>query len=308
MCKVSVLIITYNQEKYISTAIDSVLSQVTNYQYEIVIGEDCSTDKTREIVLEYKSKIPDKIKLILQEKNVGPQNNFIDTLNACTGKYIALLEGDDYWSDPYKLQKQVDFLETNPDYSMISHNALIIYENNIVQPHKFNIHKLQSTLWLSDLISNWEIPTASMLFRQEVVCNLPEWFNKIYNGDYALGLIVASKGKIKYVDEEMSVYRKQFGGFSFNPKINSEFNTEQLIKLFKCFNAETNYNYNSQIQTRINELDAVNKKQKLKSKYPFLFPRYLLKKILLHYGYVVLNNQNAELKKYKLTKISKLYF
>ena len=92
----SVLIITYNHEKFIGKALDSALGQKTNFDYEIVIGEDCSTDKTRQILLEYKKKYPRKVKLVLQEKNVGPNENFIDTYMACTGKYIAMLEGDDY--------------------------------------------------------------------------------------------------------------------------------------------------------------------------------------------------------------------
>lgn len=110
---VSVWMITYNHEKFIAQAIDSVIMQKTNFDYEIVIGEDCSTDRTREIVLEYKAKHPDKFKLLLQEKNVGMMQNFIVTLKTCNGKYIALLEGDDYWTDPLKLQKQVDFLQAN---------------------------------------------------------------------------------------------------------------------------------------------------------------------------------------------------
>lgn len=107
--KVSVLMITYNHEKFIAQAIDSILMQQVNFDYEIVIGEDCSTDGTRAIVIQYQKEYPDKIRLLLPEENLGMHKNFVQTFRACQGEYIALLEGDDYWTSPRKLQKQVDF-------------------------------------------------------------------------------------------------------------------------------------------------------------------------------------------------------
>ena len=120
--KVSVCMVTYNQENFIAQAIECALMQKTDFDYEIVIGEDCSTDRTREVVVDYQKKHPDKIKTLLHPYNLGPvhspgKNNFIKTLKICKGRYIALCEGDDYWTDPLKLQKQVDFLEANPEYS-----------------------------------------------------------------------------------------------------------------------------------------------------------------------------------------------
>jgi len=137
---VSILMITFNQEKFIAQAIESVLMQRVNFKYEIVIGEDCSTDRTRDIVLEYQEKYSDRIKLLLQGKNAGMHKNFVDTYYACMGKYIALLEGDDYWTDPYKLQKQVDFLEKNPDFAICFHNMQIIYED---EPHLNRISNIK---------------------------------------------------------------------------------------------------------------------------------------------------------------------
>ena len=106
---VSIASITYNHEKFIAQAIDSFLMQETDFDFEIIIGEDCSTDDTLKIIKEYKAKYPDIIKLITSESNVGMMTNFIRTLEACSGKYIALCEGDDYWTDTLKLQKQVNF-------------------------------------------------------------------------------------------------------------------------------------------------------------------------------------------------------
>src|SRR5688500_13476797 len=114
MVDVSVWITTYNHEKFIAEAIESVLRQQPSLSYEIVIGEDCSTDRTREIVLSYKEKYPDKIILYLPKQNTGMVQMTKKSYSFCTGRYVAWLDGDDYWVDPFKLQKQVDFLEANP--------------------------------------------------------------------------------------------------------------------------------------------------------------------------------------------------
>ena len=131
--KVSVFMITYNHEKYIAEAIDSVLMQKTDFDFDIVIGEDCSTDATRRIVLEYSRKYPDKIKLLLHNVNVGFISNLMYVLEACTGKYIAMCEGDDYWTDPFKLQKQVDFLEANKEYVLATHGYRMVRDGSVIR-------------------------------------------------------------------------------------------------------------------------------------------------------------------------------
>mgnify|MGYP001248218371 CR=1 FL=1 len=126
---VSVHMITYNHEKYIAQAIEGVLMQKTNFLFELVIGEDCSTDSTRVICKEYADRYPNIIKLLPDAgKNLGMMENAIRTTMACTGKYIALCEGDDYWTDPYKLQKQVDFLEAHNDYGLTNTDADFYYQ------------------------------------------------------------------------------------------------------------------------------------------------------------------------------------
>ena len=126
----SVLFITYNHEKYLQKSLDSVLSQQTDFDYEIVVGEDCSTDSTREILRDYKKKYPKKIRLLFRDRNFGrPTLNVYETAMECRGKYIATLEGDDYWTDEKKLQKAVDFLEINPVYSGCANPSLLIGED-----------------------------------------------------------------------------------------------------------------------------------------------------------------------------------
>src|SRR6185436_18390622 len=129
MAKVSVLMIAYNIERFIGQAIDSVLMQRADFDYEIVIGEDCSTDGTRDIVRQYAAEHPSKIRPILRVNNLGMNANFVATLQECRGTYIALLDGDDYWTSPYKLQRQVDFLDNHPEYSISFHNVTIVYED-----------------------------------------------------------------------------------------------------------------------------------------------------------------------------------
>lgn len=126
----TVCLITYNHEKYIAQAIESILMQKTTFDWELVIADDCSKDATRDIILKYKEQNPNKIKLIFQEKNVGPAQNFIDLITSPRSKYIAYLEGDDYWTDEFKLQKQVDVIIKNKDCVIVYHNSKLIDSDN----------------------------------------------------------------------------------------------------------------------------------------------------------------------------------
>ena len=128
--KVTIVCITYNQEKYIKDAIESFLQQKTSFPFEVIISDDCSTDNTAGIIKEYAQKYPNLIKPIFREENLGVMKNFIDTLSQVKTKYAIVNEGDDYFSDENKLQIQYDFLEKNPQYSACFHPVKIIYENN----------------------------------------------------------------------------------------------------------------------------------------------------------------------------------
>lgn len=126
---VSVVFITYNHEKYVRKALLSVLNQETDFPFEVVVGEDCSTDNTRAILMEIKEQYPDKVRLLFREKNLGrPTLNVYQTTMECRGDYIAYLEGDDYWEDMHKLQKQMDFLRANPNYIAVTHTCRMIDE------------------------------------------------------------------------------------------------------------------------------------------------------------------------------------
>ncbi|KAF0200320.1 MAG: glycosyl transferase family [Bacteroidetes bacterium] len=246
--KVSVCMITYNHEFYIKQAIEGVLMQKCNFDFELVIGEDCSSDGTRNICEKYAVN-NNHIRLLGNENNLGVMPNFIRSLQACKAKYIALCEGDDYWTDPLKLQKQVNFLEANPAYSLCFHNAIIKHEGKQAKDELYFKNKISDNIDIKKIIAGHGMPTASMLFKKDAL-EIPFWLNYVYNGDYAIRLILATKGTIGYLDELMTVYRKQPGGLNatmVNAKVH-----QHIIVLLSYFNIYTNFKYNDLIIERIN--------------------------------------------------------
>lgn len=225
--KVSILMITYNHEKFIAQAVESVLMQKANFEYELVIGEDCSTDNTRQILLEYQKKHPDKIRLLLPEKNLGMYKNAVNTLQACRGQYIAHLEGDDYWTADDKLQKQVDLLDNHPEYTMSFHNVFCFREDNQSPPGILNYEKLVYTI--EDLLISNFISTPSVMYRAGVVKEMPIWFEELSMGDWPFHILHAQYGKIGYVDEVMAAYRIHAGGSWSNKS--RDWQIQQIIQM-----------------------------------------------------------------------------
>lgn len=228
-----VYMLTYNQESFIEQAVESVVNQRTNFNYKLVIGEDCSTDKTREICLALKAKYPHKIDLILNETNLGVINNTKNILSPPLGKgadYIALIEGDDYWTDPLKLQKQVDFLKTNPDYSIVFHKVKEISPSGKQTNTILNSPDHEETYNLHDLAAGNFIHTASVVFRKNFD-ELPSWIGYSVVGDYPLHMLNAQYGLIKYLPEEMAVYRIGNGIWSSQSRTYQLMNTMFTLKL-----------------------------------------------------------------------------
>jgi glycosyltransferase involved in cell wall biosynthesis len=190
--------------------------QKTSFVFEILIHDDCSTDGTREIIEEYSKKYPDIIFPIFQTENQyskgvrGMMARF--NFPRSRGKYIALCEGDDYWSDPYKLQKQVDFLETNTDFSICFHNMKILNESNPSAIEFTNSKDQESVSSILDLASKGNFMfTASVVFKKPKD-GFPNWLTDLPIGDYAIHLFNAQFGKIKFLDQVMGVYRIHAGG------------------------------------------------------------------------------------------------
>lgn len=228
--KVSVLILAYNHEKFIAQAIESAVMQEVDFEYEIIIGEDCSKDNTRNIVIEYQEKYPQKIRLLLHEKNVGMHRNFDEVLQTGKGQYLAILEGDDYWVSPYKLQKQVDFLDTHSECSICFHNATVFYEDeerdNWEYCHAIN----QEILGIEQLLISNFIPTPSVMYRGGIVKNLPDWFYELSMVDWPFHILHAKYGQIGYINEVMSAYRIHSRGVW-----SSKNSVEQLQATIKMF-------------------------------------------------------------------------
>ncbi len=203
--KVTVWMSAYNHEKYIARCLDSVLAQKTDFEFDIVLGEDCSNDKTREIVLGYKEKYPEKFKLFLPEKNIGMMEMDVATNPLCNGEYLALLNGDDYWTDENKLQIQADFLDSKPDTVMCYHKATVINEDT---GYEFETVYLENSdvLPVESLLKGYNpIMTPTVMMRN--ILPLPDWYDQMPYGDMLTYLLLSQKGKIRYIDKNMSIYR-----------------------------------------------------------------------------------------------------
>lgn len=211
--KLSVLMITYNHEHFLRQALDSVLSQQVTFPYEIVIGEDCSTDGTRAIVCEYAERFPQLIRPLLPEKNLGMMANFRATLQACRGEYIAPLEGDDFWTSPLKLQKQVDLLDEHQECSACFHNVRITHDGAPEKDRLFHEPPLDKRYFdLKDIVSSHFIPTCSIVYRNRYVDGFPDWFMDMPMGDWPMHVLNAEHGSYAYLDEVMATYRVHDGG------------------------------------------------------------------------------------------------
>lgn len=211
---VSICCVTYNHENYIRQCLEGFVTQKTTFPFEILVHEDASTDNTANLVKEYESKYPDLFRCVYQTENqFAKQNTLINILFPMSrGKYISLCEGDDYWTDPYKLQKQVDFLEANPDFSICFHKAKVIYDEGI-QPFYPDINKdTKEVTTIEDIAKGNYIHTPTVVFRNSTINKIPEWFETAFPADWVLHVIGATYGKIKFIKEEMCVYRVHAGG------------------------------------------------------------------------------------------------
>ena len=211
---VSINCITYNHEKYIKEALDGFLMQKTNFKYEILIHDDASTDNTANIIKKYEKKYPKIIKPIYQNENQrskGIKINFEFNYKRSKGKYIALCEGDDYWTDPYKLQKQVDFLETHKEFSMCFHDVEKIDENGNILNCKLwpNNTRTKEMITLKDILKGNYLATASIVFRNNLI-NYDDYENlsrNLFFGDWVFQVLIAKKGPIYFLKQKMGVYR-----------------------------------------------------------------------------------------------------
>lgn len=272
----SIALITYNQEMYIADCIEGMINQSTTFPFEIVIGEDFSTDNTRKICQDYQSKYPNLIRILAHESNLGMMGNWIATINACSGEYIAICEGDDYWIDPFKLQKQIDFLNENTSFSLCATRSQIDMYGDV------SINDInKDVLDTSDiLLEDWGLMTATLVFRKNAL-QMPVWFNKVRNGDYSLQLLVSLNGLIKILPDVTSVYRIHEEGVS--SKLTAYVQCAWMVFLLDEFNKTTNFQYKKQITTKIKRVYknqmSFAKKYNLRRAYVKLFMFNLIRPI-----------------------------
>jgi len=252
---VDIVMSTYNHEKFLVQAIESVLAQKTDFEYRLNIADDCSTDGTQAIIKHYAHKHADRIRAVISPHHVGILHEdrvSIKVLQLCTARYVALLEGDDYWTDPYKLQKQVDFLESHADFAICFHNVKVAYEDQHQEPWYFCPPDQKETSTIEDLLDRNFIATASTVFRRERLGELPSWYRKLKIGDWPLHILNAQNGKVGYIDEVMSVYRIHHAGFW--SKQSAIQNTLDEIAMFKALAKYLPKRYKGQIKSHLASL------------------------------------------------------
>lgn len=284
---VTIRCITYNHEPYIRQCLEGFIMQKTNFRFEAIVHDDASTDETANIIREYAEKYPDIIKPIFETENqYSKLDGSIQRIMSehIHGKYVAMCEGDDYWIDPLKLQKQVDFLESNPKYSMCAHNAFVFYQqkNDVCL---FNKTSYSGELSVHDAIHAWKIPTASILVLSEIAKEYPSWLAVIYSGDYSLILRTLLKGKIYLNSDIMSVYRVSYVGYSASAlyKGKNIFMLEQRQILLESFLRGTGGMFAMEIESKISSLkeEIIFQQYKDNRKIPrLLFTPIFYKKLL----------------------------
>ena len=254
---VSICCITYNHEKFLEDALEGFLIQKTEFPFEILIHDDASTDQTAKIIREYEAKYPNLIKPVYQTKNQfskGIKPNLAYNFPRATGKYIALCEGDDFWTDPYKLQKQVNFLEANHEFSGSFHETQQIFEDGRLG--KIYGRDANEILATEDTISALSpFHTSSFIFKN-ILKEWPEWINEVMSADMALFSIISSFGLLKKIPELMSVYRKHNEGITNTNTAINNFH-QHRIELMNYLNKFHNYKY----VTKVNQVICHHKKR-----------------------------------------------
>ena len=302
---VSICCATYNHEKYLAKTLEGFVNQKANFKYEILVHDDASSDGTAEIIKRYCEKYPELIKPIYQEENQyskGKKITFTYLYPRVKGKYVALCEGDDFWCDEYKLQKQVDIMEKNPECSICVHTVGCIKENgekiDCVFPEKgFKKGVTRQEDFVNYMLTNMQytFQTSSFFFRskfiKELVCKLPEFITVAKVGDVPLLLFLATKGGVYYLPDKMSVYRRfSIGSWTKimnENRLRSIEDIEANIAMYKKYDKYTQFQYKKLIQSFISKLEfnkyiSVKRYAQEENKYFRKVQKQLSKKEKLH--------------------------
>jgi glycosyltransferase involved in cell wall biosynthesis len=209
--KASVFVLTHNHVAWIGQALESALAQEAPFEFELLVADDCSTDGTREIVREYADRHPDLIRTFLPERNLGVAGIWLPAARQCRGEYVAILEGDDYWTSPAKLARQVALLDSRPGWSSCFHRATLFHEDG--RPSRPATPAFDREVFeLDDLLRACFIPFLTVIFRRDVLASVPEWTFSYRWFDWLFHLFCARRGPIGFLDEDMAAYRVHAGG------------------------------------------------------------------------------------------------
>ena len=245
----SIYVPTFNHEHYIVQALDSILMQETSYTYEVLVGEDCSTDNTRAVLKEYEKQHPGKLQVFYREQNMRKQGNAVgnsgDLRSRCRGKYIIALEGDDYWTDPCKIDKQIRFLEEHPDYIAVAHNCFVVDHDSSRKEETYP--QCTDTEYTFDHFARDIMPGQLTTVMLRNVYHDDRYDTSLLNrrivpGDRLIYFWLLSNGKIHCIQEEMSAYRHVTNqGSSFSATSKYHFATyETLYAIFMEYAREQN--------------------------------------------------------------------
>jgi glycosyltransferase involved in cell wall biosynthesis len=258
---VTTLVMTYNHARLIEQAVESALAQELEGGYEILIADDCSTDGTREIVRAYSDRYPEVIRPLLSEQNIGENAVRARGTRAARGAYVALLDGDDYWTSPHKLRKQVEFLDPRPEYAICFHNATVVYDDGSSEPHPFHsknpTQRLScrvppETSTLEDVAVGNFMQTSSVMFRNGLFNQFPNWYFEARLPDWSFHVLNAEHGRIGYIDEILSAYRVHGGG-AWSDRISHLRDPKDLadiIWIHDAINQHLGFRYDARIRQR----------------------------------------------------------
>lgn len=272
---VSIVCDTYNHGRYIRNALNGFVSQKTNFKYEVLIHDDASTDNTAEIIREYEEKYPELIKPIYQTENQYSQNINIDVVHQyprVKGKYIAFCEGDDYWTDPMKLQKQYDFMEANPEYSLCT--CATIWQDmrtGAKKEMKGSGEDRDVTLEEIILLNKGRVfQYASYFIKAELLISRPDWVTCFGTGDYSTAIYAAVCGKVRMLSDVMTVYRFRADNSWTSKADDVEFYATAMRKTISgllIFNEATDYCHDALVSRRVKMInyDIARRKRDLKA-------------------------------------------
>lgn len=313
--KVSILCLTYNHEKYIKQALDSFLTQKTKFNYEILIHDDASTDKTVDILKKYQKKYPEIIKIFFEKENQYSKGicgmTSKSLLPMAKGEYISLCEGDDFFTNNNKLQQQADFLDKNKDYTICFHPVEVFFEN---KENKNFILPLGKNFNLKKLLNCNFIATSSVMYRRINYKKIPK--TNYIPGDWYLHLYHAKYGKIGFINKIMSSYRKHTGGVWWNADHNRDkwlikngyLNITFYIEIIKLYEYQVKYlkYIFINIHTLLQDLIKIDKKYK-KNNIEKIFKEYNKEIIFFYKNFYTNFNRNKKTEKENIKLKSDLY-